>query len=314
MKLKLTVLTAVLTFFAAAFIARPERYVPVCYEGIALWAECVLPSLFPFMVITLMLVKSGAAQAASKPFARAAGALKLPPEAAAVFLMSVCSGYPAGSRIVCEYYEGGALNACDAKKLSALCSTSGPLFIIGSVGYKMFADKHVGTAIYVAHVAAVLLLGAVYCLITKRDPAPRGQLRKNGGNLLYDSFYSAVVSVIVAGGFICFFYTLSAVIADVGVLYPIELALSGVLGDCAARAVCSGLCEATGGCAALAASSSPLAVPLAGFLITFGGVSILAQQLCYLKKCGVKVGEFTAVKFLQGVLCFLLLLPYSITA
>ncbi|MGN0818226.1 MAG: hypothetical protein ACI4L9_04580 [Candidatus Coproplasma sp.] len=314
MKLRITLLSAALVFFAAAFIARPERYVPVCFEGIALWAECVLPSLFPFMVITLILVKTGAAQAASRPFARAAGIFGLPPVASAVFLMSVCSGYPAGSRIVCEYCECGALNAGDAKKMAALCSTSGPLFIIGSVGYKMFADKRVGLIIYAAHVVSVAIIGAGYCLLCKRDYSPRGNMQNFKGNILYDSFYSAVISVIVAGGFICFFYTLSAVIADVKLLYPLEFALNLIFGEGAAGAVCLGLCEATGGCAALAACLSPYALPLAGFLITFGGISIIAQQLCYLTRCGVKCGGFIAVKFLQGLLCFLLLLPLSITA
>ncbi|MGN0814393.1 MAG: hypothetical protein ACI4MH_04085 [Candidatus Coproplasma sp.] len=310
MKAKITLLSAALIFFAAAFIAKPERYVPVCFEGIALWAECVLPSLFPFMVITLILVKTGFAQSASRPFAKAAGAFRLPPVAASVFLMSVCSGYPAGSRIVCEYFEGGELNAGDAKKLAALCSTSGPLFIIGSVGYKMFADKRTGLLIYAAHILSVAVVGAAYCLLCKRDDSPRGKLKRADGNILYDSFYSAVISVIVAGGFICFFYTLSAVIQDIRLLYPLGLVLKFLFGENTATAVCTGLCEATGGCAALAACNSPFSVPLAGFLITFGGISIIFQQLCYLTRCGVKSSAFISVKLLQGLLCFLLLLPF----
>lgn len=310
MKIKITLLCAVLLFFAAAFIISPERYVPVCFEGIALWAECVLPSLFPFMVITLLLVKTGAAQTAAKPFERVCKPLSLPPECFAIFLMSICSGYPAGSRIVCEYFEGGALSESDAKKAAVLCSTSGPLFIIGSVGYKMFADKKVGFAIYATHVFSVVLVGVIYCLLHKREPCSRTRIKKSDGNILYDSFYSAVVSVIVAGGFICFFYTLSAVIADCRLLFPLERLLALFFGSDVSSAICVGICEATAGCARLAATSSSLSVPFAGFLITFGGISILAQQLCYLTRCGASAAKFIFIKFLQGILCFLLLLPF----
>lgn len=308
MKWKSFALGGALIFFAAVFIAKPERYIPVCFDGIALWAECVLPSLFPFMVITLIAVKSGLAQSAAKPFTRATHAFKLPPVGAVIFLMSVCSGYPAGSRIICEYRESGAISDGDCKRLAALCTTSGPLFIIGSVGYKMFSDKTAGMVMLCAHVLSVFSIGAIYCFASKRGQTSKEALVRPNPNVLYDAFYSAVISVLVAGGFICFFYTLSAVISDYNLLLPLQYALTNALGEAAAAAVCKGIIEATGGCAALGASGSALALPLAGFLVTFGGLSIILQQLCYLVKCGVKPLNFILIKFAQGALCFLLLL------
>ncbi|HBN12428.1 MAG TPA: hypothetical protein DD415_02320, partial [Clostridiales bacterium] len=65
--LKLISLCLALTFLAGAIVIYPERYVTCCFQGFAMWAECVLPSLFPFMVITLILIKSGAADKASLP-------------------------------------------------------------------------------------------------------------------------------------------------------------------------------------------------------------------------------------------------------
>ncbi|MDE6790118.1 MAG: hypothetical protein K2J61_00180, partial [Clostridia bacterium] len=67
MRFKKVVVCAVLVFFGAVLIAFPDRYLTVCFQGICLWAEGVLPSLFPFMVITLLLIKMGAAQKAAKP-------------------------------------------------------------------------------------------------------------------------------------------------------------------------------------------------------------------------------------------------------
>ena len=308
MKWKSFALECALIFFAAVFLAQPARYIPVCFDGIALWAECVLPSLFPFMVITLIAVKSGIAQTAAKPFTRATSAFNLPPVGAVIFLMSICSGYPAGSRIICEFRESGAISDGDCRKLAALCTTSGPLFIVGSVGYKMFSDNTVGIKLLCAHILSVFAVGAIYCLAGKREKVSNALYKRTDTNILYDSFYSAVISVIVAGGFICFFYTLSVVISDYKLLFPLQYVLTYALGEAGATAVCKGVIEATGGCAALGAGGCPLALPLAGFLVTFGGFSILMQQLCYLVKCGVKPLFFILIKFVQGTLCFLLLL------
>ena len=93
-----------LTFLAGAIIIYPERYITCCFQGFAMWAECVLPSLFPFMVITLIFIKTGIAEKAALPLKRVTGAFKLPPAAAICFVISICSGYPAGAKAVAYFY------------------------------------------------------------------------------------------------------------------------------------------------------------------------------------------------------------------
>lgn len=312
--LKYVPLYAGLIAFACVLALYPERYVPVCFDGLALWAKCVVPALFPFMVITLLFIKTGGAEVAARPFKRVCSFFGLPKEAAVIFIMSVFSGYPAGSRILCEYYEKRVITAETARKLAPLCSTSGPLFLLGSVGLNMFGDKAAGALVLAAHITSVFAVGLALCFAgRKKAPASAPPaLDRAGENVLYDVFYSAVVSVAVAGGFICFFFTLSRAAENLNLLYPLELALNGALGA-EAKPFCYGLIEATGGCASLAAAGGRYALPLAGFLITFGGVSIIAQQLCYLMKCGVRPVKFISAKCAQGALCFALLLPLIAT-
>lgn len=302
------ILCVMLLCFGAAIIVFPERYIQSCFQGFAMWAECVLPSLFPFMIITLIFVKTGMADKASLPLKKAMQKIKFPPCAGACFLMSVCSGYPAGSRIVNEFYEGGLIEKRDAPKLAYLCSSSGPLFILGSVGFKMFGDKIIGLKILVAHILSIATVSIIISLISKKSSASLMKRKPYKGNILYDVFYGAVLSVAVAGGFIAFFYVVSQFAADFKLLYPIKLIFNLFCDKQTAGAVCTGLIEATSGCRALSASDSFFAVPFAGFLITFGGMSILCQQLCYLVSIGVKPLKFIGVKALQALLCFALLL------
>lgn len=307
-RIKYVILAICIVFFGAAIIIYPERYVTSCFEGFALWAECVLPSLFPFIVLALIFIKSGLADRASLPLRRVVKALNLPQSAAVCFLLSICSGYPAGSRLVAEFYDNGILTAADCDKLAPLCSTSGPLFIIGSVGYKMFGDKLMGMKIFIAHALAVAIFSIIYCKLCKKTQYMPPKPLKSNGNLLYDTFYGAVVSVAVAGGFIAFFYVVAQFLQDFYVFVPLEQLLKLFMEENAAKAVCLGLAEATTGCRRLAQSSSAIRCALAGFIITFGGISILMQQLSYLTKTGIKPMKFVLFKFLQAVLCFLLLL------
>lgn len=314
MKLKTVLLSVILLFFAFAVIAFPARYVPVCFNGFCTWAESVLPSLFPFMIVTAILIKTGVADAAAKPFSRISGKVNLPRTAFPLFLMSACSGYPAGSRMVSEYYSGGLINESDCKKLAPLCSTAGPLFITGTVGYKAFGGGDAGVKLTCACLISVISTSLIYALLSKSKPQDNKPLPRPSrqADVLYDSFYGAIIAVCMAGGFIAFFFTLSQALSDFKIFSPLAYTLSPAFGEGCANAFLCGLCEATGGCFSLAKAGGFFALPLAGFLVTFGGASIIAQQMCYLNKCKVKAVFFIIFKFVQGVICFALLCLFSL--
>lgn len=297
-----------LTFLAGAIVIFPERYIACCFQGFAMWAECVLPSLFPFMVITLILIKTGFAERAALPLKKVTGIFKLPPAAAVCFIMSIFSGYPAGSRAVAEFYDSGCFSAKDCKKLSVLCSSSGPLFIIGSIGIKMLGDKGAGWKILAAHVIAVLSVGLILSLFSGKGEKREYRRAPADKNVLYNSFHGAVISVAVAGGFIAFFCVAAQVVYDFNLTYPLEKLLCLFTDEASASACVRGLFEATSGCRYLADANGKLMLPFAGFLITFGGFSILMQQLSYLLKAKVNALYFIAVKFIQGLICFFILL------
>ena len=124
----------------------------------------------------------------------------------------------------------------------------------------------------------------------------------------------AVLSVLCVGGFIALANVALCAAEDLLLLAPphalAELCLRPFGAQACAEGVVYGLIEATRGCAALAAAGAA-GLPFAAFAITFGGASILAQQLAFLRPVGVRAGRFIAVKAAQGcaaaLFCALLL-------
>ena len=172
----------------------------------------------------------------------------------------------------------------------------------------MFGDKTAGAKILIAHVLSVTAVSLIICLFSKKSAAASYKRAPADRDFLYNSFYGAVVAVTVAGAFIAFFYVVATFVSDFSLLAPVEMLLQPLIGDCS-KAASLGLIEATTGCKALAGlGASKLNIALAGFMITFGGASIIIQQLCYLLKAGVSAAKFIGVKFLQALLCFALLL------
>ena len=315
-KLSQAAITLFLLFILLLFSCFPKRYMQICADGIALWATCVLPSSLPFLFLTALLTQTGSVSRLSKI---------LNPITAVLFgisgvggyclLMSFLCGYPVGAKTVSDLKENGIISPSEATKMSALCSSSGPLFILGSVGMGIFNNAKVGTILLSSHLLAVLLSGLIFRFYkTDRSSARLPDLRRFD-NVLYECMLSSVLTALCVGGFVAIFYTLSYILNDWGLLLPLRNALT-LLGmdEKIAEGLARGLVEMTGGCNALAFAAAPANIAGCAFLITFGGVSILFQQICFLKKAEVKLQFFLPVKVLQSFLAALIAFLLSIAA
>lgn len=300
-------------------VLRPQRYAAACAEGIALWAKVVLPALFPFLVLTAWIARSGMADGLGRKLSPPLRRCGLPAASAGAFLLSIVSGYPVGSRVVADLQRRGEIGRADAEKLSILCSTSGPMFILGSVGNAMFGGGKAGAVLLTAHLFGVLAIALPVLLFRNRsaaaEPSPSPAAQRSAArairapqarapsDTLGETVREAVLSVLCVGGFIALANVALCAAEDLLLLAPpralAELCLRPFGAQACAEGIVYGLIEATRGCAALAAADAA-GLPFAAFAITFGGASILAQQLAFLRPAGVRAGRFIAVKAAQG--------------
>lgn len=219
-------------------LIRPDVYVASALEGVKLWALVVLPSLLPFFFFTSLLAKIGAteriARTLTNPCRKIFGTSGY---AAYALLMSILSGYPVGAKIIGDLGENGLIDETDATKMSSFCSTSGPLFIVGSVGVGMFGSAAAGKLLFIVHAFSALITGLIFRFFGRAEitttrtnrnaPQPvRPQVspaktRAANGNALYDCVYSSVISIATVGGFICVFYVVADIFQNLDLLRPI---------------------------------------------------------------------------------------------
>lgn len=310
-------------FFRALFIASlaalmvclavyPDRYIPACFNGIKLWAVAVLPSLLPFFFLTTLLTSTGSLTGLSRTLNPITGFLyRTDGVCGYVQLMSFISGYPVGAKIIADLSERGVLDSDQATRASTFTSTSGPLFIVGSVSIAMFGSKLLGLIMLTVHILSSVFCGICFRFYGKNRSIGRlTAVSPKVENALYEAIYSSVISVLIVGGFIAVFYVLSQILADFHILAIIEKPLTPIIGA-NAEAFSKGLVECTTGCQLLSANKTPLSAALAAGLISFGGVSIMCQSAIYLKKARAKFSIFFLSKLIQMLfsiaLCLLLL-------
>ena len=118
----------------AAFLLCPTACADGVREGLSLAAVQALPALFPFFVVSGLLVRCDTARLSpllAKPLARLYG---LPPEAAPALVLGLIGGYPVGATTACALLSEGVLSREAAERVNRFCNCASPGFCIGLVG------------------------------------------------------------------------------------------------------------------------------------------------------------------------------------
>jgi len=275
-------------------IANPNKFIDSARKGVFLWGNNVLPALFPFMCLTKILV----------------GILpkhKIKPSLY-VFCLSVLSGYPIASKLLRDYYDKGMITTEYAKRVYSYSATSGPIFVIGTVGVIFFNDIRVGVLIFVVHIVTALLTGILFGGFKKCDSKclPYCDENINYGEIVSDSVFSSITSILIVGAYIMVFYVLFDAIASVGIFNIITSLLAKLnISSDLSFGVLSGIIELTRGLYQLGAVGGKLAVAMSGGLISFSGLCILMQSYTFLHPVGVKFGYICMVKIIHALLTFI---------
>ena len=114
--------------------------------------EMILPSLFPFMVLSNFYIGMGYVRALGRRLARPMRRLfNLDGVCAGPFLLGIIGGYPIGAKSAIALYESGQCSRAECERMLSFCNNSGPAFILGVVGSGVFASSAAGMALYAAH-------------------------------------------------------------------------------------------------------------------------------------------------------------------
>lgn len=296
--------------FMLALVIYPDRYISSIARGLDLFVKAVLPALFPFFffsrILTLLNAFSPFEKYLKKPLKKLFNA---PPISGYILFVSLMSGYPLGAKLLADCYNDGYIDEEDAKNISIFTSTSGPLFVLGSVGINMMANKTAGFVMLISHYAGAILNGII--MVNRKQKSAlinkTALLPQTDGDLLGKSILSSVTAIAIVGGYIAVFVMLADILADFKILPFFErfFHLFGM-----PRKISSGttLCaiEITAGCKALCSSGYPVktVLPVCAAMISFGGASIILQSLAFISQCKIKPLFFLKNKITQGIITY----------
>ncbi len=285
-------------------------------KGISLWAVSVLPALFPYFFITAILSALSVTEKLSNfisPLTKKV--FNVGGSVGYAFIISLLSGYPVGAKTVADLKNNNLISESESVRASAICSTSSPMFLMGSVGNIMFNSTLFGLLLFLSQLISSVLIGIIFSFYKRSDKPSREKnlhRAKTTDNILYDSVFSSVISVLTVGGLITVFYLATDLLSKTKLLCPLEWLFTLILGEESGQAFTFGLIECTRGLQFLSQSGiTGLALPLSSALCGFGGFCVITQSIAILKSAKIKTAPFLYSKVLSAVLNFTISLILS---
>ncbi len=268
-------------------------------RGLSICSSVLIPALFPFLVLSGTIVRSGMTQGIGNRLEPVTRFLfGLPGCCATGILIAFLGGYPAGASAIGDLVRCGQLEKEDAKRMLRFCVNGGPAFLVSAVGAGLMNSAAFGWLLLAAHWGSSLLMGI---LGAKRKESLRTVCSTTHKTSLSVAFVEAVTgacgTMLTMCGFVVVFATLLA-LGDVLIQNPVITTAFACL------------LEVNCGC--LAAVEWPSLAPfLLGCTVGFGGLCVHCQAAAQLHGTGVMSSSFflsrTAHALLTGLFTVLLL-------
>lgn len=298
----------------AALLFYPTQAMAACKEGLSLCGNVIIPSLFPFFVLSSLTVELGLATYLGRLFAPIMYPLfRVPGEGAAALILGFVGGYPVGARTTLSLYESGSCSADEAERLLAFCNNSGPAFILGVVGTGVFSSSKAGLLLYLAHAAASLCVGLIFRFYKADRSSRRGKASRppRFESCRFSSAFTGAVSrsftsTLNICAFVLFFTVFIRLLSLTGIL-P---ALAGLLGSLLAplgfpaewgERLLTGIIELSSGVWSLSGGGGSQ-LGLAAFMLGWAGLSVHCQVLSFVGESDLSIKPYFVGKLLHGLL------------
>lgn len=314
--LKKNFISFMILFFTFFLVVFSSSNLIAAKNGLNLWFNNVIPSLFPFFIATELLSYTNIIPFLGKKLSKFTYSIfHVSGEGAFPILMGIISGYPVGAKIVSSLRSDNICTKEEAERLLAFSNNSGPLFILGTVGISLFENSSIGVLLLITHILASFTVGFLFRFWKYNNGSLKNTnyaLSINKKNLHFcdlgeaigNSIKSATSTICLIGGFIILFSVIVSILENSHIIDFFCKFLTGLgISENFSKALSIGFFEITNGIKNLSSIPSKLIstnIIFTAFLLGFGGISVLLQVASVISKTDISIFPYFIGKLLHG--------------
>ena len=306
----------VLTFLCFEILTESRSILKAASFSRSIWKNNIFPSLFPFFVLSEIMIKYGVPEFLGnllKPFMNKL--FRLNSKSAFILIMSIISGNPSNAKYTRELYLNNDLNKYEATKILCFSCFSNPLFILGTVSIMFLNNKGVGGLILFCHYIGNFIIGFLirnyypsigeknkFSLINAVDQMHQKRISNNKtfGKVFTNSLINSINTLLLILGVMTICLVFTTIIDN-------NINLNSIF-----QSSLNGMIEMTQGLKYISLEPLPLKIKtvLSVMVLSFGGFSVHLQIISILSDTDIKYLPFLTSRIIHalisGILTFIL--------
>ena len=259
-----------------------------------LWKNNLFPYLFPFFIISDLLINLNFIEILNKYFKNFMYKIfKINSASSFVFFMSIISGIPSNAKIINSMLKSNQLSEYEASKIILFTHFSNPLFILGAISTLL--NKKLAITILCSHYITNIILGLILRNYHANNFTEVNIQKKVTNNSILKTISNSILNnmntLILILGVITFFSCITTTIT-INIESPVIKSFI-----CGLLEITSGVNEIN-----LLNISLKLKAIIITFIISFGGISSHIQVMSILEDTHIKYLPYLFTRILHGVI------------
>lgn len=284
----------------------------VVRESVNLFISNIVPSLFPFIFFTEIILKTDIINLLSKLFGNFISKIfKISKDSVSSIIIGFLCGFPMGAKTVNTLYNENKISKKDADILLSFVNNCNPAFILSTIGIAVFNNLVIGIILLISHLTSSILIGIIYSrkyISTNNIIHKKVQNYNNSSNKCYNNsnnisfFYiirTSILNSFVTLGNILGFIIIFNLLSNLTIVFLEKINISNCI-----TAIVSAIFEITNGCNKISMINIDYTtkICMVSFALGFSGLCILAQIYSTIFEQGFKFTPLLKSKLIHGIL------------
>ena len=279
-------------------------------NGLLFCGNILIPSLFPFMVLSSFLIYSGLTYYISKPFKKFTEKIyNLPSITFTSILLSMVGGFPVGAKSIRILLDEKKIDENIARQMLCFSVGAGPAFVIIAVGISMLNSLYYGVVLFISQILAQIIIAIASGIIYKKTNIYVINFKKQSqfikqtfSTSLVKSCSDSVNSILNLCGMVILFSALIGIINNLNIFNLLNDFLMSInIPSYISKNILTLILEVTSFCKNAIADNA--SIVFISFGIGFGGLCVHFQVFQSLGDLKFSKKVFFLCRILQGVIC-----------
>lgn len=233
MPLSLIIKTIFFSMILFFMLNSPTVVVTYAFDGLVNWATNMIPTLFPFMMLSSIMISCGLDQTLTKiisPILKPVFGCSN--SAIYAILMGFLCGFPMGAKVTCELYRNNRISDKEANLLLGFCNNIGPAYFLGIVSPILYTYGVKNCSFFLA---GLYIIPLIYGIILYHIHKPSFHINSSNAEKMSIPPIEAIrlacidntQALILLGGYVTFINSLRALLLP----FPMSTNTKAILGS-----------------------------------------------------------------------------------